>query len=89
MKNCRQCSTFSKPPSPARRLFTRSMSTNAAAATFAASSASSGDIEKGFKEADEIIENTYNLPPVQHGHIEPHVATAYWEPSGKLVVHSA
>ena len=43
---------------------------------------------KAFKESDEIIENTYTLPPVQHGHIEPHAVTAYWEPGGKLVVHS-
>ncbi|HEY1234586.1 MAG TPA: xanthine dehydrogenase family protein molybdopterin-binding subunit [Candidatus Binatia bacterium] len=48
-----------------------------------------GNIEKGFQEAYEIFENTYKLPPVQHGHIEPHAATAYWEPSGKLVIHSA
>ena len=48
-----------------------------------------GDIKRGFQEADEIIENTYTLPPVQHGHIEPHAATAYWEPSGKLVLNTA
>ncbi|HEX6768266.1 MAG TPA: xanthine dehydrogenase family protein molybdopterin-binding subunit [Candidatus Binatia bacterium] len=48
----------------------------------------SGDIEQGFKESDEIIENTYKIPPIQHGHIEPHVVTALWEPSGKLVVHT-
>ncbi len=48
-----------------------------------------GNIEKGFQEAEEIFENTYTLPPVQHGHIEPHAATAYWEPGGKLVIHSA
>ena len=48
-----------------------------------------GNIQKGFQEAEEIFENTYVLPPVQHGHIEPHAATAYWEPEGKLVVHSA
>ena len=48
-----------------------------------------GDIERGFQESDEILENVYRLPPVQHGHIEPHAATAYWEPSGKLVIHSA
>ena len=48
-----------------------------------------GNIQKGFQEAEEIFENTYVLPPVQHGHIEPHAATAYWEPDGKLVVHSA
>jgi len=50
--------------------------------------AASGDIERGFKESDEIIENTYTLPPVQHGHIEPHAVTAYWDPNGKLVVHT-
>jgi CO/xanthine dehydrogenase Mo-binding subunit len=48
-----------------------------------------GNIQQGFQEADEILENTYTLPPVQHGHIEPHAATAYWEPSGKLVLHTA
>jgi CO/xanthine dehydrogenase Mo-binding subunit len=50
--------------------------------------ATSGDVGQGFKESDEIIDNTYTLPPVQHGHIEPHAVTAYWEPGGKLVVHS-
>ena len=50
--------------------------------------AKSGDIEAGFREADEIIENSYTIPPIQHGHIEPHVVTAYWEPSGKLIVHT-
>jgi len=50
--------------------------------------AASGDIERGFKESDEIIENVYKIPPVQHGHIEPHVVTAFWDPSGKLVVHT-
>ena len=48
----------------------------------------SGDIEQGFRESDEIIENIYNLPPVQHGHIEPHVVTAFWEAGGKLIIHS-
>lgn len=50
--------------------------------------AASGDIEEGFRESDEIIENTYLVPPIQHGHIEPHAVTAFWEASGKLVVHS-
>jgi CO/xanthine dehydrogenase Mo-binding subunit len=48
-----------------------------------------GDIRQGFAEAEEIFDNTYTLPPVQHGHIEPHAATAFWEPGGKLVIHSA
>jgi carbon-monoxide dehydrogenase large subunit len=50
--------------------------------------AASGDIERGFKESDEIIENIYTIPPIQHGHIEPHAVTAFWEPSGKLVIHT-
>jgi len=50
--------------------------------------AASGDIEQGFGEADEILENTYTLPPIQHGHLEPHAVTAYWDATGKLVVHS-
>jgi CO/xanthine dehydrogenase Mo-binding subunit len=48
----------------------------------------SGDLEQGFRESDEILENIYHLPSVQHGHIEPHAVMAFWEPSGKLVVHS-
>jgi CO/xanthine dehydrogenase Mo-binding subunit len=48
-----------------------------------------GDIAKGFQDADEISENTYRLPPVQHGHIEPHAATAHWQPGSKLIIHSA
>jgi CO/xanthine dehydrogenase Mo-binding subunit len=50
--------------------------------------AADGDIDVGFKEADDIIENVYTVPPIQHGHIEPHAVTAYWEPGGKLVVHT-
>ena len=51
--------------------------------------AEDGNIEAGFHQADDIIENVYIVPPVQHGHIELHAATAYWEPGGKLVVHTA
>jgi CO/xanthine dehydrogenase Mo-binding subunit len=50
--------------------------------------ASSGNVELGFTESDEVIENIYTLPSIQHGHIEPHGVTAYWEASGKLVVYS-
>ncbi len=50
--------------------------------------AAGGDLDQGFRESDVVLEHTYTLPPVQHGHIEPHAVTAYWEASGKLVVHS-
>ncbi len=50
--------------------------------------AADGDMDAGFADADEIFENTYRMPPVQHGHIEPHVATAVWESPNRLVVHT-
>jgi CO/xanthine dehydrogenase Mo-binding subunit len=48
-----------------------------------------GDMEAGFRAADEIFEDTYVSQKVQHAHIEPHATLAYWEPSGKLVVYTA
>jgi len=42
-------------------------------ATFAVCSVEDGNIEKDQKKR-KIFENTYTLPPVQHGHIEPHAA---------------
>ncbi len=35
-----------------------------------------GDIEKGFKEADLIIEREFNTQPVHQGYIEPHACVA-------------
>ena len=51
--------------------------------------AEQGDIVAGFKEADEIFEDTYSSQKIQHAHIEPHAALAYWEPSGKLVIYTS
>jgi CO/xanthine dehydrogenase Mo-binding subunit len=48
-----------------------------------------GDLDQGFRAADQISENTYTLPPIQHGHLEPHTVTAYWDSTGKLIVHTA
>lgn len=48
-----------------------------------------GDVDAGFAAAHEIFDDTYVVPTVQHGHIEPHVAIAYWESSDLLVVHTA
>ena len=48
-----------------------------------------GDVDAGFSESDEIFEDTYTSPKIQHGHIEPHAALAYWEPSGKLVIYTS
>ncbi|OUL36179.1 carbon monoxide dehydrogenase [Nostoc sp. T09] len=49
----------------------------------------SGDVEQVFKEADLIVENTYNLPAVQHVHLEPHVTISWLEADGTLVVRSS
>jgi CO/xanthine dehydrogenase Mo-binding subunit len=50
---------------------------------------SDGDVEAGFAEADEIFEDTYTTPMIQHGHIEPHATIGYWDVQGKLTVHSS
>lgn len=39
-----------------------------------------GDVAKGFAEADVIVENTYRIPVVHQGYIEPQTATASWDP---------
>ncbi|MFH7026003.1 MAG: molybdopterin-dependent oxidoreductase [Heteroscytonema crispum UTEX LB 1556] len=49
----------------------------------------SGDLEKGFAEADLIVENTYHLPAVQHVHLEPHVTITWLEEDSTLVVRSS
>lgn len=48
-----------------------------------------GDINRGFEQADLVIENTYHLPPVQHVHLEPHVTTSWLDTDGTLVVRSS
>jgi CO/xanthine dehydrogenase Mo-binding subunit len=48
-----------------------------------------GDVAVGFSESDEVFEDVYTSPKIQHGHIEPHAAVAYWEPSGKLVLYAS
>lgn len=47
-----------------------------------------GDVEKGFAEADLIIEREYKVPQMQHVPIETHKAAAQWSLDGKLTVWS-
>jgi len=47
-----------------------------------------GDIEKGFAEADLIVEREYKVPQMQHVPIETHKAAAQWSLDGKLTVWS-
>lgn len=47
-----------------------------------------GDIEKGFAEADHVIEKEYYVPQMQHVPIETHKAAVQWSHDGKLTVWS-
>ncbi len=47
-----------------------------------------GDIDRGFEEADMIIERDYYVPQMQHVPIETHKAAVQWSPDGKLTVWS-
>lgn len=48
-----------------------------------------GDVEKGFSEADRIIEAEYVVPKVQQAHIEPHVVITYWDEDDRLVIRTS
>lgn len=45
-----------------------------------------GDVDKGFEEADVVIEREFNTATVHQGYIEPHAATAQWNADGKVTV---
>lgn len=45
-----------------------------------------GDVEKGFKESDIIVENKYSTAPVHHGYMETMVAVAKPELDGSVTL---
>ena len=45
-----------------------------------------GDVEKGFAEADLIIEREFTTPTVHQGYIEPQSVTALWSPDGEITI---
>ncbi|MBY0504793.1 MAG: xanthine dehydrogenase family protein molybdopterin-binding subunit [Bryobacteraceae bacterium] len=45
-----------------------------------------GDSEKGFAEADVIVEREFTTSTVHQGYIEPHTATALWNNDGRLLI---
>lgn len=47
-----------------------------------------GDIEKGFAEADEIVESNYLFPSQEHAPIEPQVSLAVPESDGRLTIYT-
>ena len=48
-----------------------------------------GNVEKGFKEADQIFEAEYEVPKVQQVSIEPHVVVTYWDEDDRLVIRTS
>ena len=48
-----------------------------------------GDLDKGFQEADVIVEKEVSTVAVHQGYIEPHAATAMWHRDGNLTVWSS
>jgi len=45
-----------------------------------------GDIDKGFAEADEIIEREFDTATVHQGYIEPHSCTVHWNQDGRVYI---
>ena len=45
-----------------------------------------GNIEKGFQDADVVIEREFDTKTVHQGYIEPHNATAYWSMDGRVTI---
>ncbi|MBX6341417.1 MAG: molybdopterin-dependent oxidoreductase, partial [Thermomicrobiaceae bacterium] len=48
-----------------------------------------GDVERGFAEADAVVERTYRTPFVHQGYIEPHATVAVPDPLGNLTIYTA
>ncbi len=45
-----------------------------------------GDVEKGFAEADVIVEREFDTETVHQGYIEPHACTVIWTSDGRVTV---
>ncbi len=48
-----------------------------------------GNVEEGFKQADQIFEDEYVVPKVQQVSIEPHVVVTYWDEDDRLVIRTS
>lgn len=47
-----------------------------------------GNVDRGFRESDLVLEDTYTSHMVQHAHLEPHASVAQVDPSGRILVWS-
>ena len=48
-----------------------------------------GDPEKGFQDAEVVVEREFRTQSVHQGYIEPHSATALWAEDGNLTIWSS
>ena len=48
-----------------------------------------GDVDAGFADADEVLEDTYQVPRYAHCAIEPHIIVGKYDKSGRLTLWSA
>lgn len=48
-----------------------------------------GDPQRGFAEADLVVENRYRVGRVHASHTEPHICIAYLDEGGRLVVRTS
>jgi CO/xanthine dehydrogenase Mo-binding subunit/aerobic-type carbon monoxide dehydrogenase small subunit (CoxS/CutS family) len=46
-----------------------------------------GELERGFAEAEEVLEEEYRTPFVEHAYLEPESAVAVPEPDGRITVY--
>jgi CO/xanthine dehydrogenase Mo-binding subunit len=47
-----------------------------------------GDINKGFEQAEIILERTYQVPFLEHAYLEPDIALAVPQPDGSMLVEA-
>ena len=47
-----------------------------------------GDVEKGFAEADVVVEGTYATQPREHAPMEPEAGLGYFEADGRFTIHT-
>ena len=45
-----------------------------------------GDIEKGFAEADVVVEREFDTATVHQGYLEPHNCTVHWNDDGRVLI---
>ena len=75
-------------PREGRIIYQLSIGADPAANCAASASGSVGDVEKGFAEADVVIERTYSTSRVQCTPLEPHVVYTRME-GDRLIIHAS